>query len=184
MSEHLRDMLPFLINRIAARVSDAATQEFSQMGLNAFAGRVLILLHLDGPSTVGALAENAALDQSTLSHILRRLDAQGLLIKQRQDHDNRSVLVSLTDDGKRVAAVCYKTVQRHDAMLRTGIAPEDWAALKAGLIQLYANVPFFEEQVASGLEKAATDAENGGPVASREPTAAPARKKQGKMKAA
>lgn len=177
MREHLRDMLPFLINRIAARVSDAVTQEFSQMGINAFAGRVLILLFLDGPSTVGALAENAALDQSTLSHILRRLDAQGLLVKRRQKHDNRSVLVSLTNDGNRVAAVCYKTVQRHDAILRKGIGSDDWAALKAGLNQLYANVPFFEEQVAIGLAKGTTAADGRKAVASREPVAAPARKR-------
>lgn len=100
------------------------------IGVNIYAARVLILLKLDDDRTVGDLAEHAALDQTTLSHILRRLQRQGLVTRTRQEHDNRSVLVSLTDEGERVAAVCWESAQAHDALLREGLSAADVAELK------------------------------------------------------
>jgi DNA-binding PadR family transcriptional regulator len=91
------------------------------------------------------LAEQAALEQSTLSHILRRLEAQGHLRKERQPHDNRSVLVSLTQQGKPIAAHCWVAVQRHDVLLRQGVDAKAVELLKEVLNQLYANVPAFQQ---------------------------------------
>ena len=99
MPKHLHETFPFLLNRIAALVSDAVNREFRPLVLNVFGARVRILLFLDDVRTVGDLAQGAALDQSTLSHILRRLERLGYLSKERQEHDNRLVKVSLTQEG-------------------------------------------------------------------------------------
>ena len=144
MTRHHHDTLPFLIHRIAARVADSVNKEFGVIGVNIYAARVLILLKLDDDRTVGDLAEHAALDQTTLSHILRRLQRQGLVTRTRQEHDNRSVLVSLTDEGKRIAAVCWESAQAHDALLREGLSAADVAELKRMLRRMYENVPLFQ----------------------------------------
>ncbi|WPH15970.1 MarR family winged helix-turn-helix transcriptional regulator [Variovorax paradoxus] len=144
MPAHLHDTLPFLLNRIAARITEAVNREFRPLGLNVFSGRVLTLLYLDEASTVGELAEKAALDQSTLSHILRRLQADGLLRKERLDHDNRSVMVLLTERGQEAAALCWDAIQTHDAMIRKGLDSANVKVLKHLLVRMYDNVPAFK----------------------------------------
>jgi DNA-binding MarR family transcriptional regulator len=146
MTAHLNETLPFLINRVAALASDEVNRQFQSFGLNIYAARVLIVLYLDDAHAVGELAEKCALDQSTLSHILRRLVKQDLLVKERQEHDNRSVLVSLTKQGAATAAKCWKAVQVHDALLRRDMDAATVAQLKKLLNQLYVNVPAFRTE--------------------------------------
>ena len=52
MPAHLDETFPFLINRVAALISDAANRQFKPSGLNVFGARVLILLFLDDARTV------------------------------------------------------------------------------------------------------------------------------------
>jgi DNA-binding MarR family transcriptional regulator len=144
MAGHLHDTLPFLLNRIAARISDSVNREFRPLGLNVFAARVLILLYLGDARSVGELAEEASLDQSTLSHILRRLAKDGLVVRERLEHDNRSVIVSLTKPGQDAAAQCWEAVQAHDALLRKGVDAASLKALKQILTRLNENVPAFK----------------------------------------
>jgi DNA-binding MarR family transcriptional regulator len=143
MAAHLHETLPFLLNRVAGIVADEVNLVFRTMGLNVYSARVLILLYQDDASTVGELADKASLEQSTLSHILRRLQASGLLDKERPDHDNRTVIVTLTDKGYALAADCWAAVQSHDALLRKGLAAKDVAVLKDLLFKLYDNAPAF-----------------------------------------
>ncbi|RFA16776.1 MarR family transcriptional regulator [Subtercola boreus] len=65
---------------------------------------VLLVLWEQGPSTVAHLSERLLLDSGTLSPLLRRLDAAGLVERGRLPRDERSVLVSLTADGEALRA--------------------------------------------------------------------------------
>ena len=144
MSEHIHHTLPFLINRIAATVSAWVNEEFQSLGLNVYSARVLILLYLDGSHSVGHLALQSSLEQSTLSHILIRLEKQGLLKRKRQPTDNRSVLVTLTSEGKVLAKQCWKAVKAHDSMLREGLSNADALDLVKLLNRAYENVHLFK----------------------------------------
>lgn len=144
MSDHIHHTLPFLINRIAATVSAWVNQQFLSLGLNVYSARVLILLHLDGEHSVGHLALQSSLEQSTLSHILIRLEKQGLIKRMRQPSDNRSVLVTLTPEGKVLAKQCWKAVKTHDSMLREGLASADAQELVKLLNRTYENVHLFK----------------------------------------
>ena len=158
MPSHLHATLPFLLNRIAARVTDAVNREFAPMGLNIFAVRVLILLHQDGAMTVGELAEQASLDQSTLSHILRRLQGEDLLVKERLEHDNRSVKVTLTHAGSKLAPQCWAAVKAHDTLIRKGLERDQVNVLTESLKRMNANVPAFGNRSAHAAKKAAATA--------------------------
>lgn len=60
---------------------------------------VMSVLWEDGEQGVGQLAQRLALDASTLSPLLKRLEARGLLRRERIHDDQRRVTVTLTDDG-------------------------------------------------------------------------------------
>lgn len=56
------------------------------------------------PPTVGALGERLALDSGTLSPLLKRLEAAGLVARERSRQDEREVAVRLTPLGRDLKA--------------------------------------------------------------------------------
>ncbi len=52
--------------------------------------------------TVGNLGEQLALETGTLTPLLKRLEAVGLLTRRRSELDERRVMVTLTDKGRRL----------------------------------------------------------------------------------
>ncbi|MFY8143100.1 MAG: MarR family winged helix-turn-helix transcriptional regulator [Caulobacter sp.] len=60
----------------------------------------MLVLWEASPRTVGALGEALDLDSSTLTPLLKRLEAGGLVTRDRDPEDERRVIVSLTDQGR------------------------------------------------------------------------------------
>ena len=106
---------------------------------------VLMVLWERALRTVGEIGERALLNSNTLTPLLKRLEAQGLIRRQRAAGDERVVEVHLTERGELLQAECA-CVQ--DA-LRNQVAmdPEKLVALKAGLdeflehLQRLENIP-------------------------------------------
>jgi DNA-binding MarR family transcriptional regulator len=63
---------------------------------------VMLVLWQRGPQPVKALGAALHLDSGTLSPLLKRLEAAGLVRRERQPGDERSVLVTLTGAGARL----------------------------------------------------------------------------------
>lgn len=60
---------------------------------------MLVLWEQDGQS-VGALGDHLALDSGTLTPLLKRLEAQGRISRERDPEDERRVVVRLTPSGR------------------------------------------------------------------------------------
>lgn len=61
---------------------------------------MLVLWEADEPLTVTALGGRLRLDSGTLTPLLKRLEAAGLVERERDPEDERRVLVGLTDEGR------------------------------------------------------------------------------------
>jgi DNA-binding MarR family transcriptional regulator len=61
--------------------------------------QVMSVLWEDGSHLVSTLADRLALDVSTISPLLKRLEARGLVERRRDAQDERRVVVNLTDKG-------------------------------------------------------------------------------------
>ncbi|WP_165190839.1 MarR family winged helix-turn-helix transcriptional regulator [Caulobacter soli] len=61
------------------------------------------LWEVDGQS-VGAIAERLGLDSSNVTPLIKRMEAAGLLSRERNPADERQVVVSLTDQGRDMQA--------------------------------------------------------------------------------
>jgi len=133
------DTVPFHVARVAT-LMNAWHADFRKLGLSVLSVRVMAVLSLNGGASVGELAIATSIDQSTLSHILRRLERTRLIRKTRQDHDNRSVLVTTTPRGRSLARKCHQTAIEHDRMLTRGLSSAEVRALKRALQRLYVNV--------------------------------------------
>ena len=61
---------------------------------------VMLVLWEKESCTVGELGHHLFLDSGTLTPLLKRLTAQGLVNRARDPHDERRVLITLTEQGK------------------------------------------------------------------------------------
>ncbi|AOB30661.1 MarR family transcriptional regulator [Bordetella sp. H567] len=64
---------------------------------------MLVLWEQDG-LTVSAIGERLFLDSATLTPLLKRLEAAGLVERARAARDERQVIVSLTEQGRQLKA--------------------------------------------------------------------------------
>lgn len=65
---------------------------------------VMVLLWEDGACTVGQIGARLHLDSSTLSPLLKRLEAMGLVARSRDQRDERTVNVGTTPRGQALRA--------------------------------------------------------------------------------
>ena len=64
---------------------------------------VLVVLQQGGPMNVSALGEALFLESNTLTPLLKRMEASGLVSRQRDKADERVVQISLTKAGAKLA---------------------------------------------------------------------------------
>ena len=91
-----------------------------------------------GPLTVGALGEVLRLDSGTLSPLLKRMEAAGLVDRTRDPADERRVLVALTGAG-RTRLTAFADLPRTIAA-RSGLSHAQLAELRSTLDQLTATL--------------------------------------------
>ncbi|CAM5196159.1 DNA-binding MarR family transcriptional regulator OS=Castellaniella defragrans OX=75697 GN=HNR28_003361 PE=4 SV=1 [Castellaniella defragrans] len=94
---------------------------------------LLVLWESDGLS-VTALGERLYLDSATLTPLLKRLQALGLLRRDRATEDQRQVRVTLTQAGQALKNRARLIPQ--GVMCATGCAPDHAQVLKAELEEL------------------------------------------------
>ncbi|WP_432491521.1 MarR family winged helix-turn-helix transcriptional regulator [Kineococcus auxinigenes] len=98
----------------------------------------LVMLALWGrePLSVRELSETLALDAPTLSPLLKRLEAAGLLQRNRLPEDQRSLAVSLTEQGRALRARAEQVPAQ--VVQRLGVDVAELEALRDGLSRIIA----------------------------------------------
>jgi DNA-binding MarR family transcriptional regulator len=87
--------------------------------------------------TVGGIGDRLFLDSSTLTPLIKRLEAAGLVRRARCPEDERQVRVSLTERGKALEAEARQHAGARRARLaRAAGDPDQAKALKAGIVAL------------------------------------------------
>ncbi len=95
----LENQLCFPLYAAARGVVKLYTPLLDQMGLTYTQYVTLMLLWEHKSLTVKQLGERLYLDSGTLTPLLKKLEAQGYVARQRSKEDERSLIVTLTDAG-------------------------------------------------------------------------------------
>ncbi len=100
------------------RISHEFHKEVRKAGLTVTEWRVLGSLIEGEGETVGALAELAVTKQPTLSKVLPRLEAQGLVTLKTALADRRQTLVKITPKGsKLISGLCDRAIAHQNRIL-------------------------------------------------------------------
>ena len=96
----LDDLLCFSIYSANLAFNRVYKPLLEELGLTYSQYITLVALYDGGEQTVKALGERLFLDSSTLTPLLKRLEAADIVKRKRDSADERQVLVSLTPKGR------------------------------------------------------------------------------------
>jgi DNA-binding MarR family transcriptional regulator len=120
---------------VAARNVVAVYRPFLEpMGLTHPQYLVMLALWQHGPLSVKRLSTLLQLDPGTLSPLVKRLESGGLVSRDRDPRDERSLAISLTDAGR---ALRERAAQIPSGIVeRLGMDPAELTALHGSLTQV------------------------------------------------
>ena len=105
-----------------------------QLGLTYPQYLVMMVLWEQDQLTVSDIGVHLFLDSATLTPLLKRMEAQGLVQRNRARSDERQVIISLTDDGK---ALKQKAANVMAAVFRaTKCSADEAETLRGQLVEL------------------------------------------------
>ena len=129
----LDEQLCFALYAASRAVTARYRPMLDEIGLTYPQYLVMMLLWEEDHQTVGQLGARLALDSGTLSPLLKRLTAAGLVTRHRRVEDERSVAIALTDDGRALQEKAYGISQEMIGAI--GFDTQEFAELK-GRLQL------------------------------------------------
>jgi len=89
----------YLLNRLVSRYNGIIEARLRTIGLDIPSWRVLMILGERSPRGTREIAEAAVINLSTMTRIIQRMAAAGLVSATSSAEDARVTLVTLTDDG-------------------------------------------------------------------------------------
>ena len=132
----LDDFLCFAIYSTNLAVNRVYKPLLDELGLTYPQYIVLIALYDEDDQTVGGLGDKLFLDSSTLTPLLKRMEAMGHLTRQRDPEDERQVRVRLTPQGRSVRE---KGIMSRSSLLNsTNFSPAEYEQLREQMVKLRA----------------------------------------------
>ncbi len=98
----LDDQLCYAVYSAGMAIQRVYKPLLDELGLTYPQYLVLNVLWSEDGQTVGGIAERLALESSTLTPLLKRLEAAGLVRRTRNPQNERQVVVALTGEGRAI----------------------------------------------------------------------------------
>ncbi len=132
----LADFLCFAIYSANLAYGRAYKPILEELGLTYTQYIAIVALWEEDHQTVSSLGEKLFLESNTLTPILKKLEVMGFLRRQRDPLDERQVLVSLTDAGRRLREKGLGM----NLVKESGLSPEEFAKVQKAVVSLRDNL--------------------------------------------
>jgi DNA-binding MarR family transcriptional regulator len=137
-AKSLDDFLCFAIYSTNLAVNRLNKPVLDELGLTYLQYVALVSLYEHGDQTVSSLGEKLFLDSSTLTPLLKRLEAMGRVTRQRDPQDERVVRVNITPRGRKVREKALDYRER--LVEKMGLSAADFQNLRQELVRLRTNL--------------------------------------------
>jgi DNA-binding MarR family transcriptional regulator len=133
--------IPFLMHQIASQVMTSVNRHARTYGLKFEGVRVLYRLMEKDGRAIGELARLTGIELSTLSRVVSRMEARGLVRRVRSSDDARGVIVFLTPKGRALAQKERPIYFRdYEKILLAGMSPREVDVLRESLGRMLENM--------------------------------------------
>jgi DNA-binding MarR family transcriptional regulator len=136
----LGEFLPYLLNRIVNRLNVNLASDLKEIGVPIQFYRVLAVLAAGQSRSVNELSVYTITEQSTLSKMLGRMEAAGLIERVPSPEDRRVVMVEMTERGRAAYEEILPVALNHYRRAIEGLDEKQHRALLNGLRHVLENV--------------------------------------------
>lgn len=140
-SRFVDDYLPYLLAQASQRISGEFHREVNRAGLSVTEWRVLASLEGSDGESIGTLAQLTLTKQPTLSKVVQRMEAQGLVRRHGLRADRRQTLVRITPHGHRLTESLRACARKHQEAILEPFGQEQAMSLIGMLKALLALHP-------------------------------------------
>jgi DNA-binding MarR family transcriptional regulator len=133
----LDDYLPFLVNRVGVRLVETFAPAAAEHGLSVPMWRVLAVLAQQGAQRQIDLAAQTSIDASTLSRLIKTVQALGFVTRSRSRSSGREVAVALTPRGQAVVRSLIPIALDCEEAAAGALSARERATLKALLRRIH-----------------------------------------------
>ncbi len=130
------DYLSYLLARASHRVASEFHREVRAAGLTVLEWRVLATLSDGRARSVGELASIALAQQSTVTKLLGRMEADGRIARTDGEVDRRQSLVRITRAGRAALGALLARSKHHDRAAIARLSAREASSLKSALKKL------------------------------------------------
>lgn len=138
----LDNQLCFRLYTAARLITSSYTPYFKPFGITYPQYLVLMVLWEKDHLIISEITDRLHLETNTVTPLLKRMEQQGLIIRQQSKADSRQRIISLTSEGRRLQermkdipnCIARQTVE-------AGISMEELSALVPILDKLIASIP-------------------------------------------
>jgi DNA-binding MarR family transcriptional regulator len=134
------DSVGFLMRRIVTYVAQEVEREMEPYGLTEAQWKPLLRLYLRQAGTVAELARCCVMDAGSMTRLLDRMEAKGLLARVRSSEDRRVVNIVLTVEGERAGEQIPAILTRVQNRVLQGFSEDEYRALQGFLRRILDNV--------------------------------------------
>lgn len=134
----LGDFMCFAIYSTNLAYSRVYKPVLEQLGLTYPQYVTIVCLWEEDRQTVKGLSEKLFLEPSTMTPMLKRLEAMGYVRRERDTEDERSVRVSLTDTGRALREKAFD--YRETTAKAAGLTPDEFRTLQKAIVKLRTNL--------------------------------------------
>lgn len=134
----LADFMCFAVYSTNLAYSRVYKPVLDELGLTYPQYVALIALWEEHRQTVKSLSEKLFLEPSTVTPMVKRLEAMGFVRRERDSEDERNVRLSLTDAGRHLREKGFGFGEI--TMKASGLAPEEFKVLQKAIVRLRDNL--------------------------------------------
>ena len=133
----------YVLTNIRQRLFTFLEKELAKENITGIApsdGDILYVLDRKGTITLQELARHTIKDKSTISSVVKKLEASGYVTKERDVRDARRTNLRLTSEARRLRPVLFEISRRMNAKLFRGFTEEEKIILFTLIGKVYRNL--------------------------------------------
>ncbi len=146
----------FLIARIhqtSGRIFEGILRQNDLDRITPAQGRILFVLWKTDDIPIQELAQQTSLSKSTLTVMIDRLEAAGLVTRVPSKEDRREILIRLTDKDRSLRDVYARVSQEMADIALSGLDRQEIIDLEEKLSRILANLVTYEEKMKKSADQ-------------------------------
>lgn len=134
------------IKQVGTRLFDRMLAEADIDAFNGAQGRILYVLWQQDGITISRLSAQTSLANTTLTSMLDRMEASGLILRRPSPEDRRAQLICLTEKARSLQADYDRLSEQMNQIYYQGFTEEEILLLERYLERILNNLEGREEQ--------------------------------------